>query len=144
MKDEAGKFSWVEFEPKSHSHLFKCTFSLLGELITPAAQRMYKKAIFVYILELLNQEGEDTFFTLKHGHEKIAQTHWKSKQTLPPSELAPLANTRECQSEDAERVKTVQQVEAPTPKEITLATPPVIDTMTVQQPPCYGTGYYDN
>jgi len=66
LKDEAGNFSWVEFGLKFHSRLFKCAFSLLGELITLAAQRMYKKAIFVYILVLLNQEDEDTFFT----HEK--------------------------------------------------------------------------
>ena len=134
LKDEAGNFSWVEFEPKFRSHLFKCAFSLLGELITPAAQRMYKKAIFVYILELLNQEGEDTFFTSKHGQEKIARTNWERKQTLPPSEPAPLANARECQNEDAMGAKAAQQVEAPTPKENTPVTP-VIDTTMAQQPP---------
>jgi len=38
----------------------------------------------MYILELLNQEGEDTFLTSKHGHEQIVRTNWERKQTLPP------------------------------------------------------------
>ena len=80
----------------------------------------------MYVLELLNQEGEDTFFTSKHGHEKIVRTNWERKQTLPPSEPAPLANAREC---------CCQKVKAPTPKENTAATPSVADTVVVQQPP---------
>jgi len=134
LKDEAGNFSWVEFKPKFHSHLFKCAFSLLGELITSAAQRMYKKAIFVYILELLNQEGEDTFFTSSHDHEKIVRTNWNRKQTLPPSELTTLDNTRERCCEDAVSAKADQIVEVSTPNENPPANPPVVDTAIVQQP----------
>jgi len=134
IKDEAGNFIWEEFEPKFRSHLFKCTFSLLGKLITPAAQRMYKKAIFVYVLEILNQEGEDVLSTSKHGHEKTAHANWKRKQTPPPSEPAPQANAKECQDDNAEEAKTDQQVEAPTPEENPPA-PPEDDTVVAQQPP---------
>ena len=135
LKDEAGNYTWVEFEPKFRSHLFKCAFSLLGELITPAAQRMHKKAIFVYILEILNQEGEDTLFTSKHGHEKTARANRKRKQTPAPSEPAPQANARECQEDEA---KTDHQVKAPTPKENPPA-PPEDDTAMAQQPPSTST-----
>jgi len=70
QKDEAGNFSWVEFDPEFHSHLIKCAFSLLDGPITTPAQKMYKKSIFVFILELLNRESKDTFFALKHGDTK--------------------------------------------------------------------------
>jgi len=145
IKDEAGNFTWVEFEPKFRSHLFKCAFSLLGKLITPAAQRMYKKAIFVYILEILNQEGEDALFTSKHSCEKTARANWKRKQTPPPSEPAPQANAEECQDDNAEEAEeaeeeeaeTDQQVEALTPEENPPAPPalPENNTVVAQQPP---------
>ena len=67
QKDETGKVSWVEFIPEFHSHLVKQAFSLLSRPITPSAQRMLKKAIFVFVLEILNQEREVEFFTLEYG-----------------------------------------------------------------------------
>ncbi len=78
QKDEAGKFSWVEFDLGFHHSLSwiplalgqMCILSLLGAPITISAQRMYKKSIFVFILELLNRESEDTFFALKRGDAK--------------------------------------------------------------------------
>ena len=77
---------------------------LLDELITPSAQRTYKKAIFVFILEILNQESEDTFFTLRRNDEKANRASRARKrpprEQTRPSELAPLANAKECYSED--------------------------------------------
>ena len=67
QKDEAGRVSWVEFEPKFHSHLIKQAFSLLSKPITPSARRMLKKANFVFILEILNQERDAEFFALGFG-----------------------------------------------------------------------------
>jgi len=32
QKDEEGRFTWVEFDPRFHLHLFKCVFSLLGNM----------------------------------------------------------------------------------------------------------------
>ena len=65
QKDEAGTFSWVEFDPGFHSHSVKCACSLLGARITISAQRTYKKSTFFFILELFDRESEDTFFALK-------------------------------------------------------------------------------
>ena len=73
-KDKTDNFSWVEFDPKFRLHLFKLAFSLLGKQITPEAQKTYKKAIFTYILEILNQEVEEPPITPKSGHEKTACT----------------------------------------------------------------------
>jgi len=82
LKDETGSFSYVEFNPKFCLHLFKLAFSLLGELITPVAQRMYKKAIFAYMLELLNQEGKDPSFTQNMAMEKLPAPTGRIYQSL--------------------------------------------------------------
>lgn len=116
QKDETGKFSWVEFDPEFHSHLIKCAFSLLDAPITTSAQRIYKKSIFVFILELLNRESEDTFFVPKHGYAKDNCANRERKRIArkraratkrertreankslesPPSDPTPLANAKE-------------------------------------------------
>ena len=126
LKDEAGNFSWVELDPKFRSHLFKLAFSLLGELITPAAQKMYKKAIFVYILEILNQEGEEPLSSPKRNREKTARTKWEK---LPPTNPAPPTITEDHQHKEDMGNEIGQQTEAPAPIENTpanthAATPP--------------------
>jgi len=109
LKDEAGSFSWVEFSPKFHSHLFKLAFSLLGKLITPAAQKLYKKVIFVYILEILNQEGKEYFFTPKHNYAKTTCTNWEAPSPPKPTLTT---NTGKCQSKENLTAKCGQQTEA--------------------------------
>jgi len=113
QKDEEGNFSWVEFEPRFHSHLVKCAFSLLNAPITHSAQKQLKKALFIFILEILNQEYEDTFFAPKcrencapHEKKRLACKHRHDKKQkqkhscddnklagLPPTpKMAPLAD----------------------------------------------------
>ncbi len=65
QKAEDGNISWVEFTPQYHSHLVKCAVAL-----TPHPIQAVKKVMFVYILELLNQEGHMAFFKLQMGGHK--------------------------------------------------------------------------
>jgi len=146
QKDEEGNFSWVEFEPGFHSHLVKCAFSLLNAPITHSAQKQLKRAIFTFILEILNQEYEDTFFAPKCGdakencasHEKkrpaCKHRHDKKQKQkhscddnklaeLPPTpKMAPLA--------DAEASDT-----PPTPTSSTLPTTTLQDHTTLLAAP---------
>jgi hypothetical protein len=46
------KSFWVDFAPQFHAHLVKCTVVLV-----PGPIQKVKKVLFVYILELLNEEG---------------------------------------------------------------------------------------
>jgi len=142
QKDEKGNFSWVEFEPGFHSHLVKHAFSLLNAPITHSAQKQLKKAIFTFILEILNQEYEDTFFAPKCGdatsHEKkrlaCKHRHDKKQQQkhscsdnkladLPPTpKTAPLADTEASNT-------------PPTPTSSTLPTTTLQDHTTLLAPP---------
>ncbi|KAF8259124.1 hypothetical protein EI94DRAFT_1707368 [Lactarius quietus] len=65
QKAEDGKLSWVEFSPPFHSHLVKCAVALVPHLACPVP--MVKRVMFVFILELLNQEGHLAFFDLRKG-----------------------------------------------------------------------------
>ncbi|KAI0281900.1 hypothetical protein BC826DRAFT_1067393 [Russula brevipes] len=76
QKDEDGNISWVEFTPLYHSHLVKCTVALV-----PHPVLKVKKVMFVYILELLNQEGHTAFFKLQKGGRK-ANNAQKEKRHL--------------------------------------------------------------
>src|SRR5579863_8299640 len=68
QKDESGNFSWVEFTPQYHSHLVKCAVALV-----PHPVLKVKKVLFVYILELLNQEGHLDFFELQKEKQCLAR-----------------------------------------------------------------------
>ncbi|KAI0277316.1 hypothetical protein BC826DRAFT_976641 [Russula brevipes] len=76
QKDEDGNISWVEFTPQYHSHLVKCAVALV-----PHPVLKVKKVMFVYILELLNQEGHMAFFELQKGSRK-ANNAQKEKRRL--------------------------------------------------------------
>ncbi|KAF8258276.1 hypothetical protein EI94DRAFT_1708136 [Lactarius quietus] len=76
QKAEDGKISWVEFSPPYHSHLVKCTVALV-----PHPVHKVKKEMFVFILELLNQEGHLAFFELQKGGRK-ANNAQKEKRHL--------------------------------------------------------------
>jgi hypothetical protein len=67
---------WVEFTPQFHTHLVKCAVTLI-----PWPIQKVKKVMFVYILELLNEEGQQAFFNLSKG-EKQATTTQKEKKRL--------------------------------------------------------------
>ena len=65
QKAEDGKISWVEFTPPFHSHLVKCAVALVPHHACPVP--LVKRVMFVFILELLNQEGHLAFFELQKG-----------------------------------------------------------------------------
>src|SRR5258708_357912 len=88
-KDEMRKFSWVEFNPGFHLHLVKHAFSLLNVPITAPAQKIFKRAIFIFILELLNKEREDDFFNFKCSSAKENCATYKRKQLTHKSMHAP-------------------------------------------------------
>jgi hypothetical protein len=73
QKANDGKIFWVKFAPQFHTHLVKCTVALVLQPISKV-----KKVMFVYILELLNEEGRDTFFDLAKG-DRRATTAQKEK-----------------------------------------------------------------
>jgi hypothetical protein len=62
---------WVEFTPQFHSHLVKCTVMLV-----PCLGLIFKvkQVMFVFILELLNEEDHMAFFTLQKGSCKANNT----------------------------------------------------------------------
>jgi hypothetical protein len=64
QKAENGKKFWVEFTPQFHTHLVKCAVTLVPQLI-----QKVKKVLFIYILELLNEEGHLAFFNLTKGNQ---------------------------------------------------------------------------
>ncbi|KAF8258207.1 hypothetical protein EI94DRAFT_1708194 [Lactarius quietus] len=76
QKAEDGTFSWVEFPPPFHSHLVKCAVVLV-----PHPVCTMKRVMFVFLLELLNQEDHLAFFKLQKGGCK-ANNAQKEKQCL--------------------------------------------------------------
>jgi hypothetical protein len=76
QKAESRKIFWIEFAPHFHSHLVKCAAALV-----PHPLMKVKKVMFVFILELLNQEGHQAFFDLAKG-TRIATQAQKEKKCL--------------------------------------------------------------
>ena len=79
QKAEDRNISWVEFNPPFHSHLVKCAVALVPHCVCPVP--MVKRVMFVFILELLNQEGHLVFFDLQKGGCK-ANNAQKEKRCL--------------------------------------------------------------
>jgi hypothetical protein len=69
QKDEAGKIFWVEFTPHFHAHLVKCTVVLV-----PHPLQKVKRVMFMFLLELLNGKGPQSFFNLSKGQKIATQT----------------------------------------------------------------------
>jgi hypothetical protein len=70
------KIFWVKFTPQFHAHLVKCAVALVPWPISKV-----KKVMFIYILELLNEEGNVAFFNLAKG-DRQATTAQKEKKQL--------------------------------------------------------------
>jgi hypothetical protein len=68
--------SWVKFTSQFHSHLVKCAIALV-----PHPIQKVKRVMFVYLLELLNDEGPCAFFNLTKG-TRIATQAQKEKKHL--------------------------------------------------------------
>jgi hypothetical protein len=84
QKAKDGKISWVEFTPQFHAHLVKYTVALV-----PHPLQKVKQVMFVYLLELLNGEGPQSFFNLTKGQRIATQAQkdkwwlaWKRNHTL--------------------------------------------------------------
>jgi hypothetical protein len=76
QKAEDGKIFWVEFTPQFHTHLVKCAVVLVPHPVCKV-----KQVMFVYLLELLNGEGPQSFFDLTKG-QRIATQAPKEKWCL--------------------------------------------------------------
>ncbi|KAH9964241.1 hypothetical protein BC827DRAFT_1189888 [Russula dissimulans] len=74
QKAEDGSITWVEFTPQYQSHLVKCAIALERRPV-----QKVKKAMLVYILELLNGEGSPAFFNLQKGGRKANQAQKEKK-----------------------------------------------------------------
>ena len=61
QKDPKGQISWVEFNMSFHSHLVRITLVHFNKPPLPMAER----AIFTYILEILNFNPVEAFFAQK-------------------------------------------------------------------------------
>jgi hypothetical protein len=68
QKAEDRKFFWVEFTPQFYAHLVKYTVALV-----PHPLHKVKQVMFVYLLELLNREGPQSFFDLSKGQRMATQ-----------------------------------------------------------------------
>jgi len=75
QKAEDGNISWVEFTPQYHSHLVECAVALV-----PHPVLKVEKAMFGYILELLNEEGSNAFFELQKGGLELQKGGRKAKK----------------------------------------------------------------
>jgi hypothetical protein len=95
QKDEKGEIVWVEFSREFHSHLVKCGMALLPSMAFASLQ-MAKKAIFVFVLEVLNREAEESFFALQRGkiHANRAQQE-KNRLSRKRSRAAKRERARE-------------------------------------------------
>jgi hypothetical protein len=95
QKAEDGKITWVEFSPPFHSHLVKCAVALV-----PRPVPKVKRVMFVFVLELLNQEGHEAFFKLQKGGRK-ANNAQKEKQCLARKRSCAAKRERERESAKA-------------------------------------------
>jgi hypothetical protein len=75
QKADNGKKFWVKFTPQFHAHLVKCAVVLIPQLISKV-----KKVMFMYILELLNEEGDLAFFNLSKGNRQATTTQKEKKR----------------------------------------------------------------
>jgi hypothetical protein len=101
QKADNGKIFWVEFTPQFHAHLVKCAVALVPRPILKV-----KKVMFVYILELLNEEGNQAFFDLSKG-DRWASAAQKEKKRLAWKRNC--TSRQECQKQAEEAVEGCPQ-----------------------------------
>ena len=103
QKAEDGNFSWVEFAPPYHSHLVKCAVALV-----PHPIHVVKRVMFVYILELLNEEGHMAFFNLQKGGRK-ANNAQKEKKRLARKRRRAAKRERDREAAKAAKLPSVER-----------------------------------
>jgi hypothetical protein len=97
QKADNGKIFWVKFTPQFHTHLVKCAVVLVPWPISKV-----KKVMFVYILELLNEEGNVAFFDLSKGDRQATAAQKEKKR---------LAQKRNCASRQEHQKQAEEAVE---------------------------------
>ena len=115
QKAEDGKISWVEFSSPYHAHLVKCAIVLMphpvpGVKVTthPVPVAKVKWVMFVFVLELLNQEGHLAFFELQKGGRK-ANNAQKEKWRLARKRSRAAKREREREAAKAESLPLRQR-----------------------------------
>jgi hypothetical protein len=106
QKAEDSNISWVEFDPPFHSHLVKCAVALVPRLGCPVP--MVKRVMFVFILELLNQEGHLAFFDLQKGGRK-ANNAQKEKRRLARKRSRAAKREREREADKMAHLPTCER-----------------------------------
>jgi hypothetical protein len=102
QKAKDAKFFWVEFTPKFHTHLVKCAVALV-----PHPLHKVKQVMFMYLLELLNGKGPQSFFNLTKGQWLATQAQKEKWQ---------LAQRRNCTSRQ-EHWKVAKEAEEGQPQQ---------------------------
>ena len=115
QKAEDGKISWVEFSSPYHAHLVKCAIALMPHPVPPAKVTTnpvpvakVKRVMFVFVLELLNQEGHLAFFELQKGGRK-ANNAQKEKRRLARKRSRAAKRERERESAKADQLPLRQR-----------------------------------
>jgi hypothetical protein len=82
--DDAGRFTWVDFQAPFHTHLVQCMQCLLPPLC-PVVKG--KKVMFVFLLEVLDRGCREAFFdqaTEKKKTRKCCKRTWGTASSPPP------------------------------------------------------------
>ena len=115
QKAEDGNISWVEFSSPYHAHLVKCAIALMphpvpGVKVTthPVPVAKVKRVMFVFVLELLNQEGHLAFFELQKGGRK-ANNAQKEKRRLARKRSRAAKREREREAAKADNLPLRQR-----------------------------------
>ncbi|KAG2108753.1 uncharacterized protein F5147DRAFT_836967 [Suillus discolor] len=67
-KSEMGQFTWLTLRPVYHSMVVKTALcTLFGDHYYPRLVNKIKSVLFVYLLEVANEEAPDAFFALEKG-----------------------------------------------------------------------------
>ena len=115
QKAEDGNISWVEFSSPYHAHLVKCAIALMPHpeprvkvMTHPVPVAKVKRVMFVFVLELLNQEGHLAFFELQKVGRK-ANNAQKEKRRLARKRSRAAKREQERESAKAENLPLRQR-----------------------------------
>jgi hypothetical protein len=91
QKDERGKLFWVDFQPQFHTHLVRQALALLPTLCPMA---LGKRCMFVFLLEVLDEDGpgpfgSGSFFSLERKAGRSHGPRRKPGPTGPPPASQP-------------------------------------------------------
>ncbi|KAG1795199.1 uncharacterized protein HD556DRAFT_400108 [Suillus plorans] len=80
-KSEDGRVAWLTFRPGFHSMMVKTAFAVFfGDSYHPHLVDKTKKVLFVYLLEVVNSEGDNAFFSLEKGATAYNRANHEKKR----------------------------------------------------------------